>query len=194
MSQDEPLNYEQIIHDLKNRVEYLERRTGYKKPELTPEMVEYIHIQPPELTLDDVFNYVSGISLQTIFRDIDDQTLAGVLYSLNTPEEVNKIRKNVSKNHFMRLLDYIKDGYFGTVSERLEPYREKFMNSVRQLEEMGMIVVEKDDDTRSYVDMSQTLTPEFWEKRRAEQKKQRQEMENKIQEWMKRTGLSNDKS
>jgi hypothetical protein len=98
-------------------------------------------INRPKITFDDLMDRVDGRSLQRVFREIDDRTLAGVLFSCKTKERVKKIKDNVSKNHFARLLDTIECGIGNT-----EYDVSIFVKIVRQLDEMGEIVIARDNE------------------------------------------------
>lgn len=178
--------------ELEKRIEYLEKQTGYKY-DPNP------RYEQSHLTFDDVLNLVNDRSLQHIFREVDDSTLAGVIYSLETPEQMSKIKKNLSANHFERLIDNIKDGYYGTLPERLTRYREEFMKTIRQLEQMGEIVIARADE--SYVEgffdgeiKEETLEEKEkrakrWEEYKEEKRKEREWQKNKIQEWLDKMGI-----
>jgi len=182
-----------LIWDLQRRLRYFEDHFGHRATKLdvndiSPESVLAIP-KETKITFDEVIDLVDGRSLQSVFRQIDDATLAGVLYSLQTVERVEKIKKNVSKNHFDRLMDYINEGYFGTVVERLEPHREKFMNNVRMLEEMGEIVVARRDNEESHEFRYVSGPTIDWEKYRQDQKKQLEEQDRRVKEWKIKVGL-----
>jgi len=173
-----------LIVKLRGRVDYLEEKTKIKKPE-SDETSDYTIIYHG-LTFDDVFNCVEKRSLQSIFREIENVTLAGVLFSFQTPEEVEKIKNNVSKNHFQILLDYIKDGYFSNNAVELTQYREEFMDKVKHLEMMGEIVVHRDDD-KGGNDLNHIKTD--WGKYKEEDRKRREEADIVVKNWMTEVGL-----
>lgn len=101
------------------------------------------------ISFDDLIDNVDGKSLQRIFREIDDRTLAGVIFACKTKERVSKIKENVSKNHFARLLETIECSIGNTEYEV-----KAFVKTVRQLDEMGEIVISRDNET--FVDIYNT--------------------------------------
>ena len=161
-----------------------------------PNLAEDIERLP--ITFDDLLDRVDGRSLQSVFREIDDRTLAGVLFACKTKERVTRIKDNVSKNHFARLLETVECGIGNT-----EYDVKTFVKIVHQLDEMGEIVVAREDEefVEMYNDGSvYEQTPEQKEKRTfdinkwwAEQRKEREEREAKfakdLADWKTSVGL-----
>jgi len=188
-----------LIKDLQMRVCYLERKTGYKNPANFLEDSSSI-VSPPDLkriTFNEVMEAVDDRSLQRVFREISDSTLSGVLFSLKTKEQVDKIRNNVSKNHFRRLVDNVRDGWnwYNQAS-----CIHDFMRVINQLEEMGEIVLSRGAEilygfydeksfTKEEFDQIQKDREKRWEEYRIEQEQKRIEKEKEVVEWFKHVGI-----
>jgi len=185
-------------YEIEKRLDYLERKTGFHyEPYIPPEGFELAEPLPRiEWTFEDLVDLVDGRSLQRLFREIDDTTLAGVLYSCDTPERVNKIKKNVSSGHFSRLLDDIK---LGIVSNS-KIHVEEFVKVCRRLDEMGEIVIARGDEAFIDFDNIKPLNEEesaklkqqreeWWKQRAEEEKKKSLERQAQVNGWLTRMGL-----
>lgn len=200
------------IEKLQAQVRYLEKKTGYKyvEPQIGDQLTDCClpgfelaeDIKRREITLEEVMTLVDDRSLQRVFREIDDITLSGVLYFLDTPEKVQRIKKNVSERHFDRLLDNVRDGWIGKNGSH---HVESFLKAVRQLEEMGEIVMcrTREEELLGFYDESANiLSNEERAQRQAEQqayftnwreeiRRNRLKKNKEIQEWFDKMGLIN---
>jgi len=204
--------FHQISH-LQAQVRYLQAKTGYKyvAPKIGetggvgtfpdgafPNLQLVDDIERKTFTLEEAVGLIDGRSLQRIFREVEDSVLVCVLWSLPTKELVDKMKKNMSKNHFARIVDDIKCGYGRSNSADSVA---KFLRVISQLEEMGEIVVAREDDGEQYVTL---LDPEWtaeeiaqhkaerdkrWDVYREQQRKSNEAREAKTKEWLDKMGI-----
>lgn len=181
-------------YETENRLTHLERMTGYKHRE--PKDDEYA-IQRLIISFEDVIDKIDSRSLQRLVREVDEGTLTGVLYSCDTKERVENFRKSVSKNHFERLLNNIKDGYVS----HPQSCADKFIHVCRQLEEMGEIVVCRSDEYIPVFPEPKPETPEEkearikasnerWERYMKEAEERGKRKQEEVQTWLKKVGLA----
>ena len=169
---DQDMAFLQIAR-LQSQVRFLMAKTGFKyeAPEIEGRLRSYDlpdgafpnlnladDIAIKTFTLEEAIDQIDGRSLQRIFREVEDHVLVCVLLALPTKELVQKMRKNISRNHFDRLIDDIKCGYGRAGSTEAI---EKFLKVIHMLEEMGEIVGEivVVKDSGEYVTPT-PLTPE----------------------------------
>jgi hypothetical protein len=123
---------------LKFCLEFAEKETGRNYNTQRPSWeLSFKH------TFDEFIEFASPTSLHRIFREVGDDVVIAVLWSCKTKEKVDKIKKSLSKNHFKRLLEDIEN--YGGVWN-CQDLIDKFMKNVRMLEEMGEIIIAREDN------------------------------------------------
>ena len=88
------------IQELKNRIEYLENRLGYRYVPRNPSVEVASDIIRRDITFDDIMNRVDTKSLQRIFNELSNGFLGQIMFSLETQEQLDTIRKAISVRRF----------------------------------------------------------------------------------------------
>ncbi len=187
--------FHQIIF-LQCQIRYLQEKTGHKyvAPKIGEAITEgtfptgaFPNLNVKKPTLEDTIRAIDGRSLQRIFREVDESVLSTVLYSLKEKDLVDKIRNNLSRNHFNRLIQNIKDGIG---SSGTESAADQFLRVVRQLDEMGEIVVSRDGETDVPFDYRTPGVPvnevvDWLKEYKERERVRREEFNRQVAEWLK---------
>jgi hypothetical protein len=177
-------------------LEFTEKETGRKYNVPRPSW-EWAY----KYTFDEFMEFVSAFSLQRIFREVEEDVISAVLWSCKSKELVDKMKKSMSKNHFTRLVEDIEN-YGGVWNQ--EELVSKFMKTVRMLEEMGEIVMARQEDDSIQVDLFCTvprpMTPEerkiqndriqaFTDSHKKEREEARAKKDKEVSDWKKQVGI-----
>jgi len=182
---------------LQRQVQGLMKRTGYRHRE---PMIRDSIVEPKDFTVQEAIGTFDPRCLQGIFREMDDDILSGVLYSLKTKELVQRMKENLSKNHLLRLLENLS---FGVADFWAEDCCGKFIKTIKQLESMGEIVVHRDSDEEVYlnspdgyvkpteeeIEARRRAQTERWEKFKEEDRQRRAKQKEDYENWLLEVGL-----